>query len=188
MLVLRISFYSYARRATAKENEKTCVCGSAGRVTNCDCFRTGWASSSRSLMVEAQMENSALLRNPSVLSWWTDRLDRHQPEKSVFTSLNLNSPLPHSLRFWGWMREARPSERDRRPLTDRLLLTWWSNWPQVMCILCRVGFRPWGSMRGLLGYRWKPLLLPVIDLYTLRLLLWLWLYIWRTQRLTVCWN
>lgn len=75
----------------------------------------------------------------------------------------------------------RPSVFDRRPPPEDLFLSWWSNSPQVMCILCRVGLTPSGSMRGLLGYMWKPLVLPMMDLYTLRLLLWLWLYVWGKQ-------
>lgn len=47
---------------------------------NCDRFRTGWGSSSRSLTVEAHTENSALLKNPSgaVLSWWTSTWETQQ--------------------------------------------------------------------------------------------------------------
>lgn len=81
---------------------------------NCDRFRTGWGSSSRSLTVEAHTENSALLRNPSgaVLSWWTSTLDTQQSEKSMFicfdknkTSLKISGircRLTHSSFEGGW--------------------------------------------------------------------------------------
>lgn len=125
MLVLWISLYSYGRRVIAKENEKTSVCRSAGRVMNCDCFRTGWASSSRSLMVEAQTENSALLRNPSgaALSWGTNRSDRQHPEKihlhilqREFTASSLTQVLRVDKR--GLSSRARPSTSHRSSAAD----------------------------------------------------------------------
>lgn len=180
------------RSETNKQIKKDTWGGRAvGKVMKWDFSRVGWASSSSSLMVDAQREYSVLLRNPSdvALPWRTSTSDTHTnsetyvplfQSKNLFFSISiLNNQnlvlLHHSLRFWGWMSDARPSEWDLRPLTDRLLFSWWSNWPQVMCILCRVGFTPSGIIRGLLGYMWNPFLLLIMDLYTLRLLLWLWL-------------
>lgn len=68
---------------------------------NCDCFRTGWASSSRSLMVEAQTENSALLRNPpiAVLSWWTNTSDKTR-------AWEIHVQLLPQTRLWTWIRHC----------------------------------------------------------------------------------
>ncbi|KAG7260013.1 hypothetical protein CRUP_029461 [Coryphaenoides rupestris] len=44
---------------------------------------------------------------------------------------------------------------------------------------------PGGSMRGLLGYMWKRFWSPTMDLYTLRLLLWLWLYVCRGETASI---
>lgn len=75
----------------------------------------------------------------------------------------------------GLRRDALLVLSDCRPLLERLLISLASNWPHVMCILCRVGVTPAGSMRGLWGNMKKLCLLPMMHLFTLRLLLWLWL-------------
>ena len=176
---------SMSKKETEKKPDETWSGGSLGIDTKQDCFRTGRASCSASFMVDSHTACSVLLKKPSdvELPRWTVIIQTYVKIlilDGVQVGIMYKNPSGlllswHSLRFWGWMSEARPSEWDRRPLTDLLLVSPWSNWPQVMCILWSMGFTPSGSMRGLLGYIWNPLLFPVMDLYTLRLLLWLWL-------------
>lgn len=145
--------------------------GSLGIDRKCDCFRVGWGSVSSSFMVDSHREYSVLLRKPldvELPCWttkrYTDVLSQYQKTIPQIKTWSILKKTLELLRFWGWMSEARLSVWDRRPLTDRLLFSWWSNCPQVMCILWSLGYSPSGSIRGLLGYMWNLFLLPVMDL------------------------